>query len=143
MRRVRETHVHQYGGGSMWLVEGSERCLLVETGTGVAPLRRFLESVTAKPITAFASLGYYDHAGVQGLGRTYRSDDEVEEWLARDPIDLFEDQLAKSKVLSKAAAKKVHEEIQAEVDEAIEFAENSPWPDPATDLLTDVYTEAS
>ena len=86
---------------------------------------------------------YYDHAGVQGLGRTYRSDDEVEEWLARDPIDLFEDQLAKSKVLSKAAAKKVHEEIQAEVDEAIEFAENSPWPDPATDLLTDVYTEAT
>ena len=84
---------------------------------------------------------YYDHAGVQGLGRTYRSDAEVQEWLDRDPIDLFEAQLSKARVLSKAAAKKVHDEVQAEVDAAIEFADNSPFPDPATDLLTDVYTE--
>tara|TARA_Y100001934_G_scaffold175436_1_gene207768 strand:+ start:22787 stop:23575 length:789 start_codon:yes stop_codon:yes gene_type:complete len=63
VRRVRETHVHEYGGGSMWLVEGSEKALLVETGVGVAPLRQFLETVTSKPIMAFASLGYYDHAG--------------------------------------------------------------------------------
>lgn len=63
VRRVRETHVHQYGGGSMWLVEGSERALLVETGLGVAPLRAFVETITDKPVIAFASLGYYDHAG--------------------------------------------------------------------------------
>ena len=84
---------------------------------------------------------YYDHAGVQGLGRTYRSDEEVEAWMKRDPIDLFEAQRAKARVLSKAAAKKVHDEVLAEVEAAIEFAENSPLPDPATDLLTDVYTE--
>ncbi len=84
---------------------------------------------------------FYDHAGVQGLGRTYRSDDEVERWRARDPIELFEAQLSKARVLSKAAAKKVHDEVAAEVLEAIEFAEQSPLPDPATDLLTDVYTE--
>ncbi len=63
VRRVRETHVHEYGGGSMWLAEGRERALLVETGLGVAPLRCFLETVTTKPVVAFASLGYYDHAG--------------------------------------------------------------------------------
>lgn len=86
---------------------------------------------------------YYDHAGVGGLGRTYRSDEEVQAWRARDPIDMFEAQLAKTKVLSKAAAKKVHEEIDREIEEAIEFAENSPMPDPTTDMLTDVYTEMS
>ena len=63
VRRVRERHVHESGGGSMWLVEGRERCLLVETGVGVAPLREFVESITSKPIIAFASVGYYDHAG--------------------------------------------------------------------------------
>ncbi|MBT6509255.1 MAG: MBL fold metallo-hydrolase, partial [Rhodospirillaceae bacterium] len=63
VRRVRETHVHEYGGGSMWLVEGTERALLVETGLGVAPLRAFVETITDKPVIAFASLGYYDHAG--------------------------------------------------------------------------------
>jgi len=86
---------------------------------------------------------FYDHAGVSGLGRTYRSDEEVKEWMERDPIKLFEAQLAKAKVMNEEQAKEIHAEIQAEIDEAIEFAENSPMPDPAVDMLTDVYTEAS
>ena len=86
---------------------------------------------------------YYDHAGVSGLGRTYRSDEEVQEWMDRDPIKLFEAQLAKAKVMSEEEAKEIHAGIQAEIDEAIEFAENSPLPDPEVDMLTDVYTEAS
>ena len=65
------------------------------------------------------------------------------EWMERDPIKLFEAQLELAKVLSAEEAQAVHDEIQAEVDEAIEFAEASPMPDPATDMLTDVYTEAS
>jgi glyoxylase-like metal-dependent hydrolase (beta-lactamase superfamily II) len=63
VRRIRETYVHEYGGGSIWLVEGEKRALLVDTGVGVAPLRQFVETVTTKPVLAFASLGYYDHAG--------------------------------------------------------------------------------
>ncbi len=86
---------------------------------------------------------YYDHAGVSGIGKNYRSDEEVAAWKARDPIEMFEAQLSKARVLSKAAAKKIHDEINAELDEAIEWAEASPFPDPATDMLTDVYTEAS
>ncbi len=60
---IREPYVHDYGCGSIWLVNGRERNLLVETGSGVAPLRAFLETTTDKPIIAFASVGYYDHAG--------------------------------------------------------------------------------
>lgn len=60
VRRVQEPHAN---GGSIWLVEGTKRCLLVDTGIGVAPLKGVLETVTTKPIIAFASVGYYDHAG--------------------------------------------------------------------------------
>ncbi len=63
VRLVKEAHSHEFGGGNMWLVEGSERCLIVETGVGFAPLREFLEAQTDKPIIAFTSVGYYDHAG--------------------------------------------------------------------------------
>ena len=63
IRSLVEAHVHDDFGGCMWLIEGSDRCLLVETGLGIAPLREFLETVVSKPITAFASVGYYDHAG--------------------------------------------------------------------------------
>jgi TPP-dependent pyruvate/acetoin dehydrogenase alpha subunit len=31
--------------------------------------------------------------------------------------------------------------VRREIEEAIQFAESSPFPDPATDLLKDVYTE--
>ncbi|MEM9106898.1 MAG: MBL fold metallo-hydrolase [Pseudomonadota bacterium] len=60
IRRVRE---HYAKGGSIWFVEGRDRCLLVDTGIGVAAIREFIETVTSKPIIAFASVGYYDHAG--------------------------------------------------------------------------------
>ena len=60
IHRVREPHIQ---GGSIWFIDGSEKCLLFDTGTGVGPLRPFLETVTSKPIIAFASVGYYDHAG--------------------------------------------------------------------------------
>jgi pyruvate dehydrogenase E1 component alpha subunit len=81
---------------------------------------------------------FYDHVGVRGMGLAYRSDDEVTEWQARDPITLFEQELARQKVLTAAAAEAVHGEIRKEVDEAIAFAESSPMPDPDT-LLEDVY----
>ena len=86
---------------------------------------------------------FYNHAGVSAFGTPYRTDEEVKEWMERDPIKLFEAQLELAKVLSTEEAQAVHDEIQAEVDEAIEYAEASPMPDPATDMLTDVYTEAS
>lgn len=40
-----------------------------------------------------------------------------------------------------AEIERVHDEIGAEIDAAVAFAEESPMPD-AGDLLTDVYTEA-
>jgi pyruvate dehydrogenase E1 component alpha subunit len=63
--------------------------------------------------------------------------------MERDPVKLFEAQLELAKVLTTEEAQAIHNEIQGEVDEAIEYAEASPMPDPLTDMLTDVYTEAS
>ncbi len=60
IRHVREPHIQ---GGNIWFIEGSDKCLLVDTGTGVGSVRTFLETVTRKPIIAFALVGYYDHAG--------------------------------------------------------------------------------
>lgn len=81
VRRVREPHAKS---GSIWLVEGSERCLLVDTGIGVSPLRGFLEAHTTKPIVAFASVGYYDHAG--GMHEfDERLIHENDAWRVREP----------------------------------------------------------
>lgn len=81
---------------------------------------------------------YYDHVGVRGMGLTYRTDDELAEWKKRDPIELFEMRLQEQKVFSAAEIKAVHDEVLAEIDKAIQFAESSPFPDPSA-ILEDVY----
>jgi acetoin:2,6-dichlorophenolindophenol oxidoreductase subunit alpha len=81
---------------------------------------------------------YYDHVGVRGMGLTYRTDEEVEEWKKKDPIDLFESRLAEQGILSAEAAQAVHDETMAEIQSAIKFAEDSPYPD-ASAVTEDVY----
>jgi len=81
---------------------------------------------------------YYDHVGVRGMGLTYRTDAEVEEWKKKDPIDGFEARLAEQGILSPEQAKAVHDEVLADIAAAIKFAEESPYPDPEA-VLEDVY----
>ena len=81
---------------------------------------------------------YFDHVGVRGMGLTYRTDEEVEEWKKKDPIDQFEARLAEQDVLSAEEAQAVHDEVMSEIDAAIQFAEESPYPE-ADSILEDVY----
>jgi TPP-dependent pyruvate/acetoin dehydrogenase alpha subunit len=81
---------------------------------------------------------YYDHVGVRGMGLSYRTDEEVEEWKKKDPIDLFEFRLAEQDILSAEAALAVHDETLAEIAVAIKFAEDSPYPEPSA-ITEDVY----
>ena len=85
---------------------------------------------------------YYNHHGVQTLGMKYRSDDEVKEWRARDPVPRHEDLMVSVGAMTPDGIESVRDEIAAEVEAAIEFAEQSPMPDPA-DLLADVYSGAA
>ncbi len=81
---------------------------------------------------------YFDHVGVRGMGLTYRTDEEVEEWKKKDPIDQFEARLAEQGVLSAEDAQAVHDEVMSEIGTAIQFAEESPYPE-ADSILEDVY----
>jgi len=81
---------------------------------------------------------FMGHMGGKEILGTYRSQEEVEEWTARDPITLFEASLLKMGALTKEDAAKIQERINSELDEAVAFAEESPMPEPE-DALEDVY----
>jgi TPP-dependent pyruvate/acetoin dehydrogenase alpha subunit len=81
---------------------------------------------------------FYDHVGVRGMGLNYRTDEELAKWQKRDPITLLEAALAEQGILSPENAARIHEEVLADVQAGIEFAEASPLPDPSA-LLDDVY----
>jgi len=82
---------------------------------------------------------FYNHHGVQNLGLKYRSDDEVAEWKQRDPIFSFEDRMIANGVANRAEFDEIWAELRAAIDDAIAFADESPYPTP-DQVLVDVYT---
>jgi pyruvate dehydrogenase E1 component alpha subunit len=62
----------------------------------------------------------------------------LEEWAARDPIARLRKQLGRDGVLSSERDRAIDERIRREIDEAVRWAEESPWPDPQT-LRDGVY----
>jgi acetoin:2,6-dichlorophenolindophenol oxidoreductase subunit alpha len=82
---------------------------------------------------------FYNHHGVQNLGLKYRTDDEVALWKERDPIFTFEDRMIEAGTTTREDVDAVWAEQRADIEAAIEFAENSPLPDPAA-VLEDVYS---
>ena len=72
----------------------------------------------------------------------YRSREEVKKVREEhDPIDHVRDLLLKGKMATEEELKAIDKEVKAIVNEAAEFAKQSPEPDPS-ELWTDVYAEA-
>jgi len=69
----------------------------------------------------------------------YRPDEEVEEWLDRDPIKIYRDRLAELGVPADDL-NAIEAAALAEVDEATEACKSTPPPDPAI-LMTDVWAD--
>ena len=112
-------------------VYAATRDALVAIRAGEGP--SFLECKTYR---------YYNHHGIQTLGMKYRSDDEVNQWRARDAIVALEETMTRNGIATPADIEATRTAIQAEVDAAIEFAQNSPLPDPS-ELMDNVYTETN
>ena len=62
----------------------------------------------------------------------YRSEDDLAEGRAHDPLPIFREQLRASGVLTPAVEAMLTAEITALVDDATDFAESEPDPDPFT-----------
>lgn len=74
----------------------------------------------------------------EGDACVYRSEKELEEWKAKDPIPRFAQKLVETKTATQAELDAVTAQVRADVDAAVKFAEESPFPTTA-DLLDDVY----
>jgi pyruvate dehydrogenase E1 component alpha subunit len=70
----------------------------------------------------------------------YRSKDELEEYKELDPVVLIQEKIVKEGIATQKEVDKVIDAINAEVDAAMEFAENSDYPLPS-ELYDDNYTQ--
>jgi pyruvate dehydrogenase E1 component alpha subunit len=83
---------------------------------------------------------YYDHSlGMNRIVRaSYRSDEEMEHWKQRDPIDIHKTLLLSQDIAPQAEIDQMEDEIKKQINDAVEFARESPYPDPS-ELFDDMF----
>ncbi|MCL4111386.1 UNVERIFIED_CONTAM: hypothetical protein GTU68_035763 [Idotea baltica] len=70
----------------------------------------------------------------------YRSKEELKSYQERDPVKRLEMKILEEDIATEAEIKSIKDKVKAIVDEAIEFADASPFPGPS-ELYTDNYSE--
>lgn len=69
----------------------------------------------------------------------YRPKEEVDGWLARDPIKRLRAKLLSDELLTEDEVEKIERNISSQVQEAVDYAVESPYPRPE-EALDDVYS---
>jgi len=81
-------------------------------------------------------VGHYE-----GDARAYRFPEEMEYYQKeKDCLNIFTERVLEKSLLSQAEMDKISSQVDREVEEAVLFAENSPYPEPS-DLLKHVYKQ--
>lgn len=71
---------------------------------------------------------YRQHGHFEGDPGAYRPKEEVEAWLLKDPIPRFEDYLMEHKLMTADELKQIEDEVDGEIQEALDFAFASDYP---------------
>jgi acetoin:2,6-dichlorophenolindophenol oxidoreductase subunit alpha len=104
-------------------VDGNDLMAVVETAEGA--VRRARDGGGPTLVEART----YRHKGHSRLdtGERYRPADEVEAWLAQDPLPRA------AALLPEGVAARIQAEVEAEMERVVADAVAAPWPDPARD----------
>ena len=115
------------------VVDGQDAMAVYDTvGEAVARARKG-EGPTLIEAKTYRYRGHFE-----GDAGTYRPKEEIEKWMARDPVRIFQEQLINTKGLTVKQAEEIDREILAEIDKAVQFAKESPFPEPE-EALNNVY----
>jgi pyruvate dehydrogenase E1 component alpha subunit len=70
----------------------------------------------------------------------YRTKEELEEYKEKDPINQVLNTIMANNFATEADIEAINEKVRLEVEEAVQFAEESPYPD-ASELFKDIYAQ--
>jgi pyruvate dehydrogenase E1 component alpha subunit len=85
---------------------------------------------------------FMGHSMSDAVSGTYRTKEELDEHIKRDPIGLLRAEMEKQDEWSDAAMTKLDEELKATVEDAWQFADASPEP-PVQSLFEDVVVDTT
>jgi len=118
-----------------WQVDGMDVMAVHEEMSKAA------EHIRSGKGPVFLELKTYRYQGhsISDPGK-YRSKEEVEEMKEQDPIARLQAYMMSNNLCTDAELDQIDERVKAQVQESVDFAENSPYPDAAA-LYQDVYAE--
>ncbi|WP_432409147.1 pyruvate dehydrogenase (acetyl-transferring) E1 component subunit alpha [Wukongibacter sp. M2B1] len=83
----------------------------------------------------------YRHRGhFEGDPGAYKPKEEQNEWLGKDPIPRIEKFMLDNEIVTESKLKALKEEVDKEINEAVEFANNSSYPS-LESVVEDIYTD--
>ena len=85
---------------------------------------------------------FMGHSMSDAVSGTYRTKDELEENMKRDPIIVLHNRMYEAGELTEGDMHKIDDEAKAIAQDAWDFADNSPEP-PLDQLYTDIYTDTT
>ena len=120
--------------------EDNERLVDTLRAAGVSLERdRALERARAGAGPSLIECKTYRWRGhFEGDACVYRDDQELADWVKKDPLQRFENKLLADGLLDDAKVESIRQEVARELDAAVAFAEQSPLPE-AAEVLEDVY----
>lgn len=118
------------------IVEGNDVYAVYESVVEAVKRARSGEGPTLLECKTYRWLGH--HVGDPNNGLTYRTKEEMDQWREKCPIKRMRLQLIQKGILSGEEADVIDARIVQMVGEAVTFAKESPYPDPA-ELMDDIY----
>ena len=112
---------------------------VVEVSEMIRPALQRAREGKGPTFLEFKTYRWREHCGPSydnGLG--YRTEQEFEEWKKRCPIERLKRELVAKKIADSKELDRMSGQIDAEISEAITFAEKSPFPETAR-LTEDIY----
>jgi pyruvate dehydrogenase E1 component alpha subunit len=120
-------------------IDGNDVLAVYQTSGEAIQRARAGEGPTLVECKTYRWRGHYE--GDPNQGRRYRTLEEIQAWIKKCPIKRFEEKLVKEKVLNKNKMMHIRNEVEGRIEEAVTFANQSPFPDPQ-DIYEDVYVSS-
>jgi len=116
------------------IVDGNDVFAVFEAVKTAAELARKGEGPSLIECKTYRHRGHYE-----GDPQVYKSPEEIEKWKKLDPIISLRTEMLHEKIATAAEIDAVEAEVKAEIEAAVDFAKQSPYP-VANQAVVDVYT---
>jgi len=84
---------------------------------------------------------YYGHSVADANAKKYRTPEEIETYKTKhDPLRVWTQHLVDEGIITEQGVEQIDTDAKEETNQAVQFAEESPWPE-EEDIIRDVYRE--